>query len=132
MNFKDKKAFDYFYLEKEIKGKRSTIYLTQEEEILKKLKVKNFSRFVKDMILKETNISNKENNVSQEVKLEIHIKNVISRINLIVEKGNKYLAIRELKYFIKKLPYNYKGKKYQDLVNTKLLILNNLLIDISC
>lgn len=108
MNFKDKKAFDYFYLEKEIKGKRRTIYLTQEEEILKKLKVKNFSRFVKDMILKETNISNKDkeillvksaqenlqeqnkenndwNNVSQEVKLEIHIKNVISRINLIVE-----------------------------------------------
>lgn len=51
MNFKDKKAFDYFYLKKEIKGKRRTIYLTQEEEeILKKLKITNFSRFIKKLI----------------------------------------------------------------------------------
>ncbi len=51
LNFKDKKAFDYFYLEKEIKGKRRTIYLTQEEEeLLAKFKVKNFSSFIKKLI----------------------------------------------------------------------------------
>ena len=51
MNFKDNKAYDYFYLEKEIKGKRRSIYLTkEEEEILKELKVKNFSKFVKELI----------------------------------------------------------------------------------
>ncbi len=51
LNFKDKKAFDYFYLEKKIKGKRRTIYLTQEEEeTLKKLKITNFSRFIKKLI----------------------------------------------------------------------------------
>ena len=55
LNFKDKKAFDYFYLEKEKKKKRRTIYLTQEEEeILKKLKITNFSRFVKDMIIEKS------------------------------------------------------------------------------
>lgn len=51
LNFKNNKAYDYFYLEKEIKGKRRTIYLTkEEEEILKSLKVKNFSKFIKDLI----------------------------------------------------------------------------------
>jgi hypothetical protein len=60
LNFKDKKAFDYFYLKKEIKGKRRTIYLTQEEEeILKKLKITNFSRFVKEMIIEKSKEKNK-------------------------------------------------------------------------
>ena len=60
LNFKDKKAFDYFYLEKKIKGKRRTIYLTQEEEeILKKLRITNFSRFVKEMIIEKSKEKNK-------------------------------------------------------------------------
>jgi hypothetical protein len=51
LSFKNNKAYDYFYLQKEIKGKRRTIYLTQkEEEILKSLNIKNFSKFVKDFI----------------------------------------------------------------------------------
>ena len=66
MNFKDKKAFDYFYLKKEIKGKRRTIYLTQEEEeILKKLKITNFSRFVKDMIIEKSKEKNKPKDWNQ-------------------------------------------------------------------
>lgn len=66
LNFKDKKAFDYFYLKKEIKGKRRTIYLTQEEEeILKKLKITNFSRFVKDMIIEKSKEKNKPKDWNQ-------------------------------------------------------------------
>lgn len=57
LSFKNNKAYDYFYLQKEIKGKRRTIYLTQnEEEILKSLNVKNFSKFVKDFIKSKAKI----------------------------------------------------------------------------
>ncbi len=56
LNFKDNKVYDYFYLEKEIKGKRRSIYLTkEEEEILKDLKVKNFSKFIKGLIKEKAN-----------------------------------------------------------------------------
>ena len=127
MNFKDKKAFDYFYLEKEIKGKRRTIYLTQEEEeILKKLKITNFSRFVKDMIIEKSKekhipkttikLNEKEENktiiswneMSIEDKLEVHIKNIMVDIKLKIEEGNKEIAIKNLQYYIKRLPNNYK------------------------
>ena len=127
LNFKDKKAFDYFYLEKEIKGKRRTIYLTQEEEeILKKLKITNFSRFVKDMIIEKSKekhipkttikLNEKEENktiiswneMSIEDKLEVHIKNIMVDIKLKIEEGNKEIAIKNLQYYIKRLPNNYK------------------------
>ena len=121
LNFKDKKAFDYFYLKKEIKGKRRTIYLTQEEEeILKKLKITNFSRFVKDMIIEKSKekhipkttikLNEKEENktiiswneMSIEDKLEVHIKNIMVDIKLRIEEGDKEEAIKNLQYYIKR------------------------------
>ena len=150
LNFKDKKAFDYFYLEKEIKGKRRTIYLTQEEEeILKKLKITNFSRFVKDMIIEKSKekhipkttikLNEKEENktiiswneMSIEDKLEVHIKNIMVDIKLKIEEGNKEIAIKNLQYYIKRLPNNYKAIKYENIINEKLNILNKLLEEIS-
>ena len=150
LNFKDKKAFDYFYLKKEIKGKRRTIYLTQEEEeILKKLKITNFSRFVKDMIIEKSKekhipkttikLNEKEENktiiswneMSIEDKLEVHIKNIMVDIKLKIEEGNKEIAIKNLQYYIKRLPNNYKAIKYENIVNEKLNILNKLLEEIS-
>jgi hypothetical protein len=150
LNFKDKKAFDYFYLKKEIKGKRRTIYLTQEEEeILKKLKITNFSRFVKDMIIEKSKekhipkttikLNEKEENktiiswneMSIEDKLEVHIKNIMVDIKLKIEEGNKEIAIKNLQYYIKRLPNNYKAIKYENIINEKLNILNKLLEEIS-
>ncbi len=150
MNFKDNKAFDYFYLEKEINGKRRTIYLTQkEEEILAKLKIKNFSRFVKDMIIEKSKEENKPkeiikvqkkdedtkvvdwNKMSKVDKLESHIKYILTSTKSSVEQGKKQQAIKDLQYYIKKLPYNYKAKKYENILNEKLDILNRLLNDIS-
>ena len=150
LNFKDKKAFDYFYLEKEIKGKRRTIYLTkEEEEILKKLKITNFSRFVKDMIIEKSKekhipkttikLNEKEENktiiswneMSIEDKLEVHIKNIMVDIKLKIEEGDKEEAIKNLQYYIKRLPNNYKAIKYENIINEKLNILNKLLEEIS-
>ena len=150
LNFKDKKAFDYFYLEKEIKGKRRTIYLTkEEEEILKKLKITNFSRFVKDMIIEKSKekhipkttikLNEKEENktiiswneMSIEDKLEVHIKNIMVDIKLKIEEGNKEGAIKNLQYYIKRLQNNYKAIKYENIVNEKLNILNKLLEEIN-
>ena len=150
LNFKDKKAFDYFYLEKKIKGKRRTIYLTQEEEeILKKLKITNFSRFVKDMIIEKSKekhipkttikLNEKEENktiiswneMSIEDKLEVHIKNIMVDIKLKIEEGDKEEAIKNLQYYIKRLPNNYKAIKYENIINEKLNILNKLLEEIS-
>ena len=150
LNFKDKKAFDYFYLKKEIKGKRRTIYLTQEEEeILKKLKITNFSRFVKDMIIEKSKekhipkttikLNEKEENktiiswneMSIEDKLEVHIKNIMVDIKLKIEEGDKEEAIKNLQYYIKRLPNNYKAIKYENIINEKLNILNKLLEEIS-
>lgn len=150
LNFKDKKAFDYFYLEKEIKGKRRTIYLTkEEEEILKKLKITNFSRFVKEMIIEKSKekhvpkttikLNNKEehktiiswNEMSIEDKLEVHIKNIMVDIKLKIEEGNKEGAIKNLQYYIKRLQNNYKAIKYENIVNEKLNILNKLLEEIN-
>ena len=150
LNFKDKKAFDYFYLKKEIKGKRRTIYLTQEEEeILKKLRITNFSRFVKDMIIEKSKekhipkttikLNEKEENktiiswneMSIEDKLEVHIKNIMVDIKLKIEEGDKEEAIKNLQYYIKRLPNNYKAIKYENIINEKLNILNKLLEEIS-
>lgn len=51
INFKTKNVYEYYYKKTEIKGRRRTLYMTQEqEEFLKNNNIKNFSKFVKDSI----------------------------------------------------------------------------------
>lgn len=40
-------------------------------------------------------------------------------------------AIKNLQYYIKRLPNNYKAIKYENIINEKLNILNKLLEEIS-
>ena len=96
MNFKDKKAFDYFYLKKEIKGKRRTIYLTQEEEeILKKLKITNYSRFVKEIIIEKS----KEKNSFTKINSSDEIGKISMEFSLAKEmlKNNKIILDNTIK-----------------------------------
>ena len=71
------------------------------------------------------------NEMSIEDKLEVHIKNIMVDIKLKIEEGNKEIAIKNLQYYIKRLPNNYKAIKYENIINEKLNILNKLLEEIS-
>lgn len=51
INFKSTKLFEYYYPKKEIKGRVRTLYFTQEqEEFLREKKIKNFSKYIKQLI----------------------------------------------------------------------------------
>ena len=56
INFKSKKIFEYYYPKSKITGKTRTIYFTQEQEeyLQKTLKVKNFTRYIKELIKRDS------------------------------------------------------------------------------
>ena len=55
INFKSTKLFEYYYSKREVKGRVRTLYFTKgQEEFLKAQKIDNFTKYIKELIQKES------------------------------------------------------------------------------
>lgn len=57
IHFKSKKLFEYYYPKNEVKGKVRTLYFTKEQEeyLINVIKVKNFTKYIKNLIQQDNN-----------------------------------------------------------------------------